>query len=124
MRMPQMDSVKVTDLRVSTRVGVTDEERATPQNVFVSVEVFRDLLDASSNDELQSTVDYGTLVPEIAKLVEQSEHRLLERLAGEVAAHIERFPGVTGVTVEIAKESPPLAEEVGRVSVRIERRFR
>ena len=119
-----MDSVKVTDLRVSTRIGVTDEERATPQNVLVSVEVFRDLLAASADDDLENTVDYGTLVPETAKLIEQSEHRLLERLAGEVAAHIKRFPGVTGVTVEIAKEDPPLAEDVGRVSVRIERRFR
>jgi len=119
-----MDSVKVTELRASTRIGVTDEERATPQNVIVSLEVFRDLLDASTNDDIESTVDYGTLVPEVAKLIEHSEHRLLERLAGAIASHIKRFPGVTGVTVEIAKESPPLDEEVGRVSVRIERQFR
>ena len=119
-----MDSVKVTDLRVSTRIGVTDEERATPQKVIVSVEVFRDLQDASTNDVIETTVDYGVLVPEIAKLIERSEYRLLERLAGEVADHIKRFSDVTGVTVEIAKESPPLDEEVARVSVRIERRFR
>ena len=118
-----MDSLRVTDLRVQTRVGVTDEERATPQTVLISFEVFRDMLVASTDDELESTVDYGALVPQIASLVERSEYRLLERLAGEVAAHIKHFPDVTGVTVEIAKENPPLDEEVGRVSVRIERHF-
>lgn len=118
-----MDSVRVVDLRVRTRVGVGDEERTKPQTVLVSIEVFRDLQEASTTDDLEATVDYGTLVPEVAKLIEQTEARLLERLAGDVASLIERWPGVTGVTVEIAKESPPLDEEVGRVSVRIERRF-
>jgi dihydroneopterin aldolase len=118
-----MDSVRVTDLRVQTRIGVTDEERASPQVVLVSFEVFRDLLDPSTSDDLKETIDYGSLVPDVAKLIERSETRLLERLAGDVASLIKRFPGVTGVTVEIAKESPPLDEEVGRVSVRIERRF-
>ncbi len=117
-----MDSVRVTDLRLSTRVGVPDEERAQPQVVLVSFEVFCDLQQASTSDDLAHTIDYGTLVPEVAKLVERADTKLLERLAGDVAALIERFDGVSGVTVEIAKESPPLDEEVGRVSVRIERR--
>ena len=118
-----MDSVIVRDLRVQTRVGVTDEERATPQTVLVSFEVFRDLTAAAAGDDLAETVDYGTLVSQVADLVQRSEGRLLEKLAGDVASLIERFSGVSGVTVEIAKEEPPLEEEVGRVSVRIERQF-
>lgn len=117
-----MDSLRVTDLRVQTRVGVPDKERATPQTVVVSFEVFRDLKLASVEDDLADTLDYDTLVPEVARLIERSENRLLEKLAGDVASLIERFSGVSGVTVEIAKEEPPLEEEVGRVSVRIERR--
>lgn len=116
-----MDSVIVRDLVFDTHVGVTDAERATPQKVLVSLEVFRDLGDASRTDDLEQTVDYGTLVPAVARLVEASECRLLEKLAGDVASLIERIPGVSGVTVEIAKASPPLQEEVGRVAVRIER---
>jgi FolB domain-containing protein len=118
-----MDSVRVDDLRVRTRIGVPDEERATPQYVLVSFEVFRDLAAASTTDDLEQTIDYGALVPQVAQLVERAENRLLERLAGDVASLIKRFPGVSGVTVEIAKEAPPLDEEVGRVAVRIERQF-
>lgn len=119
-----MDSIRVEGLRAATHVGVTDEERAEAQTVVVTLEVFCDLADASTRDDLSRTVDYGTLVPAVADLIERSEARLLERLAGDIAALIERFEGVSGVTVEIAKDAPPLAEEVERVSVRIERRSR
>lgn len=118
-----MDSVIVRDLEIDAHVGVTEEERATPQRVLVSLEVFRDLGEASRTDDLERTVDYGSLVPAVARLVEGSRCKLLEKLAGDIAALIERMPGVSGVTVEIAKASPPLREEVGRVSVRIERHF-
>jgi dihydroneopterin aldolase len=69
-------------------------------------------------------VDYGTLVPEVTRLVESSEAKLLEKLAGDVAGYVEGTGGVTGIRVEIAKVSPPLDEQVDRVSVRIERHFR
>lgn len=118
-----MDSVRVKNLRVPTRIGVTTEERSKPQFVLASVEVFRDLTAASTSDDLAETLDYGTLVPEVAKLIEGSEWQLLEKLAGEIASFVESFGGVSGVTVEIAKESPPLDEEVEAVSVRIERQF-
>lgn len=118
-----MDSLRVTDLRVKTRVGVPDEERARSQTILVSLEIFRDLELASVEDDLTETVDYGELVPQVAQMIERSESRLLEKLAGDVASLIGRFSGVSGVTVEIAKEEPPLEEEVGRVSVRIERHF-
>ena len=118
-----VDSIRITDLRVQTRVGVPDEERATPQMVRVSIEVFKDLGTAAATDDLDETVDYGALVPQVAGLIESSENRLLEKLAGDVASLIEGFSGVSGVTVEIAKEEPPLDEEIGRVSIRIERQF-
>ena len=119
-----MDSLRVTDLRVQTHVGVSEEERRSPQTVLVSFEVFRDLDAAARTDDLSQTLDYGTLVPEVTELIERSENHLLEKLAGDIAALIEHRSGTTGVTVEIAKESPPLDQEVRRVSVRIERSFR
>jgi FolB domain-containing protein len=117
------DSLIVTNLRVDTKIGVTEKERAEPQTVLVSFEVFADLAAASRSDDLSQAVDYGTLVPQIAKLVERSENRLLEKLAGDIAGFVEAFGGVSRVTVEIAKVDPPLDEEVERVAVRIEREF-
>lgn len=112
----------IRDLRVQTRIGVTAEERAESQWVLVSCELDTDPEAAASSDDVADTVDYGVAVDRIAAVVRTGERNLLERLAGEIADLLTSFAGVTGVTVEVSKESPPVAEEIGGVAVRIERR--
>lgn len=116
-----MDSIIVRDLRVETRVGATEEERSRPQVVIVGLEVAVDLRRPGQTDDLGDTVDYGSVTSEVAELVRGSSCALLEHLAEKIAAHIAAIAGVNGVTVEIAKDSPPIEEDVGDVAVRIER---
>lgn len=116
-----MDSIKIRQLRVKSQVGATDEERAETQLLLIDLDVVTDLRPAGLSDDLNDTVDYGVLVGEVARLVEDSNCALLEHLAENIAAHIASINGVNGVTVEVAKESPPLEQEVGTVAVRIER---
>lgn len=116
-----MDSIVVRDLRVQTHVGATEEERSHPQLVIVRLEIAVDMLRAGQTDDLADTVDYGRVTSEVAKLVSTSSCALLEHLAEKIAGHIAAIPGVNGVTVEIAKDSPPIEEDVGEVAVRIER---
>jgi FolB domain-containing protein len=115
------DQIVIKGLRLKTRVGVTDEERAQPQPVIVDIAIAADLSVAGTSDDLADTVDYDRTVTEVAALVNSAEARLLEHLATEVASLIVGFRGVQGVTVEIAKETPPVAEEVERIAVRVER---
>lgn len=116
-----MDSIIVRDLRVQSRVGVTDEERAQPQNVIIGIEVASDLRTPGMTDDLNDTVDYGRITAEIESLVSSTSSALLENLAEKIAAHIAGMRGVNGVSVEVAKESPPIQQTVGSVAVRIER---
>ncbi len=116
-----MDSIIVRDLRVQSRVGVTDEERAQPQNVIIGIEVAGDLRTPGMTDDLKDTVDYGRITAEIESLVSSTSSALLENLAEKIAAHIAGMRGVNGVSVEVAKESPPIQQTVGSVAVRIER---
>ncbi|HJR44341.1 MAG TPA: dihydroneopterin aldolase [Actinomycetota bacterium] len=116
-----MDAISIRDLRVKAHVGVTEEERASEQLLIVTVEVATDLRRAGSSDDLGDTIDYGRLTEDVAGLVEQSRSALLEHLAEQIASYIAAMPGVNGVTVEIAKDAPPIQQDVGSVSVRIER---
>ena len=116
-----MDSIIVRDLRVKARVGVTEEERARAQLLIVSVVLYTDLRKAGKSDDLRDTVDYGRVTGEIEKLVTSTEASLLENLAEKIAGLIAAMPGINGVTVEIAKDAPPIEQEVGCVAVRIER---
>jgi len=116
-----MDRIVIRDLRIPTRVGVTDEERSRPQPVLVNIEVGTDLSAAGASDELADTVDYDRVITAVAGLLKTEEAKLLEHLADSIAALIVRFDGVRTVTVEILKEVPPVAEDVGPVGVSIER---
>lgn len=116
-----MDSIIVRDLRVKAHVGVTDEERAQAQLLVISLVLYTDLRKAGKSDDLVDTVDYGRVTAEIEELVTTTEAALLESLAEKVAGRIAAMPGINGVTVEIAKDAPPIEQEVGCVAVRIER---
>lgn len=115
------DHILVSGLRVETRVGWTAEERADPQFLLVDLDVETDLAPSSASDDLGDTLDYASLVAEVAEYVGSREARLLERLAGEIADLVSAKKGVKRVTVEIAKEVVPVPEEVGRVAVRVVR---
>jgi dihydroneopterin aldolase len=115
------DHILVSGLRVETRVGWTSEERAEPQFLLVDLDVETDLAAPSASDDLADTLDYASLVAEVARFVGSREARLLESLAGEIAGIVAAKNGVKRVTVEIAKEVAPVPEEVARVAVRVVR---
>jgi FolB domain-containing protein len=116
-----MDSIFVRQLRLPVRVGVTREERARAQFVFLDLELSRDLARAGATDDLAETFDYGAITSGVAKLLERTEVLLLERLAQTVAEFLLAEDGVLGVTVSVAKEAPPIEEQTSAVGVRIVR---
>jgi 7,8-dihydroneopterin aldolase/epimerase/oxygenase len=107
--------IEIKELAVRARIGVPDSERRTPQELRVDVRYqidssFRDLADC-----LDSTIDYAAVAKEIAKLVSQTEYRLVETLVAEAADLLmKRFP-MRKVEVEIKKFALP---ETGYVSAR------
>ena len=115
------DTISIRNLRLATHIGVTEEERSEPQWVLVSVDLHTDLRPAAKSDDLVDTVNYHWATNEIAAIVRSSKCQLLEYLAGKIASQMSRIERVDGVTVEIAKESPPVEEDVGGIVVRIER---
>jgi dihydroneopterin aldolase len=115
------DRIVISGLRVRTRVGWTDEERAEPQFVLVDLDLETDVSASSASDDLADTIDYAAVISDVARHVSSKETRLLERLAADVAEMVSAMNGVKRVSVEIAKEVVPVPEEVGRVAVHVER---
>jgi dihydroneopterin aldolase len=116
-----VDVIRIRDLQVESRIGVTEEERATPQPLTIDISIEADLRTAGASDDLADTIDYGRVTTEIAALARESELNLLEALAERIAARIATTPRVERVTVEVAKPFPPIDEDVGPVSVRVMR---
>lgn len=116
-----MDHIKIEGLWVETHVGATEDERAKPQPVLIDLDVGADLRAAGRSDDLSDTINYGEITTLVAGLVAEQDASLLEHLAELVADAVLAVEGVQTVSVQIAKETPPVVENVRNIAVRIER---
>jgi 7,8-dihydroneopterin aldolase/epimerase/oxygenase len=115
------DVISIRGLRVRTRIGVTDEERANPRDVIIGIDIETDTRQAGGSDDLAHTIDYEKATEEVARLVRSSEARLIEHLAERIAAHFSGLYGVERIIVEVVKDEPPIDERIREVAVRIVR---
>ena len=107
---------QVEELQVYVRCGVSDEERALPQLLFVSLKYS---YEAGSNDDLSGVVDYGDLIEGVAERLEREEFKLLETGASRVGGYVlERFPEVREVVVEVTKPGLPIQRSLAGVTIR------
>ncbi len=115
------DHVSIRGLRLQARIGVSVEERKSPQAIVVDIDIRTELGRAGRSDDLAHTIDYRVVAAEIAEVVKSSESKLLEHMAEEIAAVIVPIDGVQTVAVEVRKPGPLLPWAVDAVGVRIER---
>lgn len=115
------DVISISGLRVKTHIGVTEEERAELQEVVSDITLEADLRTPGRSDALEDTVDYAGATQIVARIIESSKANLLEHLAEKVAEALLALEGVRAVIVEIAKDPPPVGENVENIAVRIER---
>ena len=112
------DVIHIEKLKLQSRLGVPEEERAEPQRVEVLVTLEPGVNFAALNDRVENTVDYALVCEEIKATAEARPRRLLETLAGDIAERLlGRFP-IWRLTVEVRKFILPDTEYV---AVRIER---
>lgn len=98
-----MDKIRITDLEVFYQVGVTEEERAKPQRLLVSVELEHDFTSAISRDNLAETLDYFAISQRLLRFGEDCHWQLIETLAADIAAMIQDEFQAKTVSVEVKK---------------------
>lgn len=107
-----MSRISIVDLEVFYCVGVTEEERAIPQRLLITVDMEYDFSIASVSDRLEKTINYFDVAQELLKYGERRSWKLLERLSANIADLVmNRFKPET-VMVEIKKFPFPQARYV------------
>jgi FolB domain-containing protein len=94
---------QIVDLRVPTRIGVPQAERANAQTIAFTVrfQILRSFPEL--HDDISRTVDYGAVAEEIRVAARENRTQLIETLVSEVADRlIARFP-LAQVEVELKK---------------------
>lgn len=104
--------ISIVDLEVFYRIGVTDDERANPQRLLISVDMSYDFSSAAVSDRIERTINYFDVAQDLLKYGEGRSWRLLEKLAANVADLILAKYKPQSVDVEIKKFIIPQARYV------------
>lgn len=112
------DIIEIRRLRISTHIGVPDEERATAQILLVSLRMTPSQGFDGLDDEISRTINYYEVALEIEALAAARPRRLIETLATDIARHLLESHPLCHVAVTIEKHILPNTE---CVAVHIER---
>ncbi len=107
-----MDTITLCDLEVFYQVGVTEEERARPQRLLLTVVMAVDFTTAQASDNLADTIDYAAITDRLLQFGQSCHWALIETLAGDIATMILDEYAPASVTVEVKKFSLPQARHV------------
>lgn len=102
-----MDRLLINDLKVSAHLGVDEQERSTPQTLWIGLELAVDGKAAAQLDSVGATVDYAQLVQAVKRLIAQKSYQLLETMAEDVATLIRKQFQTRHVIVTIKKRALP-----------------
>jgi FolB domain-containing protein len=107
-----MSRISIVDLEVFYQIGVTDDERAKPQRLLITVEMDFDFTTATTSDRLEKTINYFDVAQELLKYGNNRNWKLLEKLTANIADFILARFKPESVTVEIKKFTIPQASYV------------
>jgi len=108
----KLSKITIVDLEVHYCVGVTEEERAKPQRLLLTVEMNFDFSSASLSDGIEQTIDYYAVTQDLLKFGEGRSWKLLEKLAANIADLISTQYRPRAVLVEVKKFVIPQARYV------------
>jgi dihydroneopterin aldolase len=116
------DTITVKGIKGFGYHGVFPEETRDGQDFFVDLELHLDLLKPSQSDNLEHTINYGTLTSLVVEEITGEPVQLIERLAGRIADRIKKLhPEIKELAVTVHKPQAPVGAQVTDISVTITR---
>jgi FolB domain-containing protein len=107
-----MSFITIVDLEVFYRVGISEEERAKPQRLLLTLDIKFDFSSAAVSGRIGRTIDYYEVSQRLLKLGETRSWRLIESVATDIAGKILSEFHPESVTIEVKKFSIPEARYV------------
>ena len=112
------DSILVEQLELSSHIGITDEERATPQRLTATLRLEPKCDFSTPGDRIENTVDYFQVCLVVKEIAASRPRNLIETLAEEIARELlEKFT-LDAIEIELRKFILP---DTAFVAVKIRR---
>ena len=118
------DELSITGIECFGHHGVFDHERHDGQVFMIDLTLGLDTRPGAASDDLQDTVDYGSLVAQVKTAVESDPVDLIETLAQRVAGVCLSDRRVEWVRVTVHKPHAPIDAVFADVALTIRRDVR
>jgi dihydroneopterin aldolase len=115
-----MNTIFIHELRVETRIGIYDWERARSQAVRIDVELGMPSDRVFESGDFADALDYAAVVRRLQAFAAEHPHQLLERFADAIARLVLAEFHAPWVKVRVAKLGA--IRGVREIGVSIERR--
>jgi dihydroneopterin aldolase len=97
------DRIHIEELEVFARVGVPENERASPQRLTLTMTLWPLKQFENLEDDIQRTVNYAAVCETARNFARDQGNRLIESLAKDLASHLlQQFP-LRMVEIEVRK---------------------
>ena len=114
-----MDQILIKNLLARGIIGISDAERAQPQDILINITLFADTLKAAQSDRIEDCVNYRTVAKKVLAHVERINRYTVEALAADIAGLCLEDQLVNAVRVRV--EKPGAVRFAESVGVEIER---
>lgn len=119
-----MDRINIKNLEIFANHGVFPEETKLGQKFQVSCTLYLDTREAGKTDNLEKSVNYGTICHLIKREMEEHTFLLIEAVAEHLARAILKFDmRIRQVDMEIKKPWAPIGLPLDTVTVQITRKW-
>lgn len=113
-------ALRLRGIRVQSRMGVSDAERARPQELVVAVDVELGGTHYPASDELERAANYAEIVSAASEAASGLADRLLETYALRLAERlVQRWPAAERVRVAVTKAIVPVTPHTDAASVEV-----
>lgn len=116
------DEIRIERLEVFAHHGVYAQETEEGQIFYVNATLYTDVGPAGRTDDLERTVNYGTVCRFITDWMQEHTCLLLEAVAERLAAALLlAYGSLSALDLEIQKPHAPIRLPFGNVSVKVHR---
>ena len=114
-----MDTIFLSEVKVQTKLGVPEWERMVEQTIILDIEIGYDLSKACKSDDVNDTIDYGTVLERVRTTLKENSFKLVEALAEHICQLILREFNALNVKIKVAK--PAILPGLKALGIVIER---
>ena len=116
------DEIRIEGLEVYARHGVYPEETKNGQYFYVNAILYINIRQAGREDNLERTINYGTVCRFITDWMQENTCLLLEAVAERLSqALLLEYGPLAALELEIQKPHAPISLPFGNVSVKVRR---